>query len=135
MTYYQFLILQYLLLHTDEEITYRQISDDLLISNSLTMKEMDDFVSRGLITKDKKLIDKGMAALEPYKVKKAVILAAGFGSRKMPATAEHPKPMVTVNGRRIISTLLDALRDAGVKDITIVREYKEYKKEGTECNC
>lgn len=125
MTYYQFLILQYLFLHKDKEIKHRQISDDLLISNSLIMQEMDGFVSEGLLTSGGKLTDKGIAVLEPYKVKRAVILAAGFGSRMMPATADRPKPMVTVNGRRIISTLLDALLAAGVDDITIVRGYKK----------
>lgn len=72
-----------------------------------------------------RVTDLGLEALEPYRVKKAVILAAGFGSRMMPATAERPKPMVKVNGVRIIDTLLDALVAVGIKDITIVRGYKK----------
>ena len=125
MTYYQFVILQYYFLHQGEEISHRKISDDLLISNSLIMKEMDEFISSGLITSEGELTEIGMAALEPYKVSQAVILAAGFGSRMMPATADRPKPMVSVNGRKIICTLLDALLAAGVDDITIVRGYKK----------
>lgn len=58
---------------------------------------------------------------------KAIILAAGFGSRMMPATADRPKPLVTVNGKRIIDTLLDSLINKDIKDITIVRGYKKEK--------
>ena len=43
----------------------------------------------------------------------------------MPATADRPKPMVTVNGKRIIDTLLDALVNVGIKDIVIIRGYKK----------
>ena len=58
-------------------------------------------------------------------MKRAVILAAGFGSRMMPATADRPKPMVTVCGVRIIDTLLDALTAVGITDITLVRGYRK----------
>ena len=32
-----------------------------------------------------------LAALEPYKVKRAIFFAAGFGSRMVPVTLEKPK--------------------------------------------
>lgn len=60
-----------------------------------------------------------------YEAKRAVILAAGFGSRMVPVTLDRPKPMVRVNGVRIIDTILDALLEAGIEDITIVRGYKK----------
>lgn len=65
----------------------------------------------------------GLLALEPYRVRRAVILAAGFGSRMMPATADYPKPMVKINGCRLIDTLLDALLSVDIQEITIVRGY------------
>ncbi|MCQ2485842.1 MAG: NTP transferase domain-containing protein [Clostridia bacterium] len=52
-------------------------------------------------------------------------MAAGFGQRMMPATEDRPKPMVTVNGVRIIETLLDALVKVGITDITLIRGYKK----------
>ena len=58
-------------------------------------------------------------------MKRAIILAAGFGSRMMPATADRPKPLVTVNGVRILETLLDALVAVGIRDITVVRGYRK----------
>ena len=63
--------------------------------------------------------------LEPYRVRKAIVLAAGFGSRLAPVTLTTPKPLVTVNGTRIIDTLLDALLAAGIDSIYIVRGYKK----------
>ena len=54
-------------------------------------------------------------------------MAAGFGSRMVPVTLDRPKPMVKVNGVRIIDTLLDALVSVGIKDITLVRGYKKEK--------
>lgn len=73
------------------------------------------YISDGIITPE------GQCALEPYRVKRAVILAAGFGARLIPLSLSTPKPLLRVKGTRIIDTLLDALLAAGIKDITIVR--------------
>ena len=66
---------------------------------------------------------KGYRWLEPYRVQKAVFMAAGFGSRMVPVTLNTPKPLIKVNGKRIIDTLLDAVLAVGITDITIVRGY------------
>ncbi len=65
----------------------------------------------------------GIAALEPYRVKRAIFIAAGFGSRLVPITLNTPKPLVRVNGERIIDGLLDAVIAAGIEEIVIVRGY------------
>jgi CTP:phosphocholine cytidylyltransferase-like protein len=65
----------------------------------------------------------GLKALEPYRVKRAVFIAAGFGSRLVPITLNTPKPLVKVKDVRIIDTLLDAVCAAGIDDIVIVRGY------------
>ena len=61
--------------------------------------------------------------LKPYEVKRAVFLAAGFGSRMLPITINTPKPLVRVNGKRIIETILDAVLAKGIEEIYIVRGY------------
>lgn len=58
-------------------------------------------------------------------VKKAIIIAACFGSRLVPITLERPKPLVVVNGIRITDTLLDALLNKGIEEIYIIRGYKK----------
>lgn len=79
--------------------------------------QADGLISNGKIT------ESGLAALEPYRVKRAIFIAAGMGSRMMPITLSCPKPLVRVNNKRIIDTLIDACVDAGIDDITVVRGY------------
>ncbi len=65
----------------------------------------------------------GMDAMEPYRAKRAIFLAAGFGSRLAPITFNTPKPLVRVHGRRIIDSLLDACLAAEIREIYLVRGY------------
>ncbi|MFO0955383.1 MAG: phosphocholine cytidylyltransferase family protein [Candidatus Saccharibacteria bacterium] len=84
-------------------------------------------IHKGLLRKTGRILRATAAAqsaLEPYRVKRAVILAAGRGERLRPETDTTPKPMVHVHSRRLIETQLDALAAAGIRDITIVRGYK-----------
>lgn len=57
------------------------------------------------------------------KVKRAVFLAAGKGTRMAPLTDTIPKPLVKVYGKPIITTLLDAVQAAEIEEIYIVRGY------------
>lgn len=56
--------------------------------------------------------------------KKAVVLAAGEGKRLRPATLNTPKPLIEVNGQKIIFSIIDALHKVGISDILIVVGYK-----------
>lgn len=125
---YQFEVLAYLEKNGEKAYPMRTLTDTLEISGTAIGKSLDSLTQAGYITRNGDILgitEAGLAALEPYRVKKAVIMAAGFGSRMMPATADRPKPMVTVNGVRIIDTLLDALTGVGITDITLVRGYKK----------
>ncbi|WP_288175086.1 sugar phosphate nucleotidyltransferase [Sporofaciens musculi] len=83
------------------------------------LKEMAEagYIENGFITND------GLNALEPYRAKRAVFIAAGFGSRLVPITFNTPKPLVRVYGVRIIDRLIDACLKAGINEIYIVRGY------------
>ena len=83
------------------------------------MKELTEagFVENGLIT------HKGLNTLEPYRAKRAIFIAAGFGTRLVPITLNTPKPLVRVHGIRIIDRLIDACLAAGIGEIYIVRGY------------
>lgn len=61
------------------------------------------------------------------RVKRAIILAAGEGSRLRPITLNTPKPLVVVNGKRIIDTIIDGLHVNGINEIYIVVGYQKEK--------
>lgn len=67
----------------------------------------------------------GLAALEPYKVDNAVILAAGLSSRFAPISYEKPKGLLKVRGEVLIERQIEQLLAAGITDITIVVGYKK----------
>ena len=52
-----------------------------------------------------------------HKVERAVILAAGIGKRMNPVTLRTPKPLVKVNGARMIDTIIRALYHNGITEI------------------
>lgn len=83
------------------------------------MQELTElqYVTEGEIT------GAGISALEPYRAKRAIFIAAGFGSRLVPITFNTPKPLVRVHGQRIIDGLIDACLDVGINEIYIVRGY------------
>jgi choline kinase len=54
---------------------------------------------------------------------KAIILAAGRGSRMEGLTAQLPKCMVKLQGRPLLAWQVEALQAAGIKEIGVVRGY------------
>jgi UTP--glucose-1-phosphate uridylyltransferase len=59
----------------------------------------------------------------PKKVRKAVIAAAGFGTRFLPQTKAMPKEMLPLVDKPIIQYIVEELVDAGIEDIVIVTGY------------
>jgi len=58
------------------------------------------------------------------KIDKAVILAAGRGTRMRELTAELPKPMIEVRGKPVLQHIIEGLHDAGVRQFLIVVGYR-----------
>lgn len=126
LTLNQFETLVYIERNQDHKLTQRHLSKQLDLSLGVINKTLAELTEMELIKADGSMYDvtlKGYEWLEPYRVKKAIFLAAGFGSRMVPITLNTPKPLVLVHGKRIIETLLDAVIAAGIDDITIVRGY------------
>lgn len=124
----------------ERNLTRKQF--DLLVTlaeagSALTQRELKDRTgySLGIINRTIKelkelgyadgstILAKGREALEPYAAKRAVFIAAGFGSRLAPITLNTPKPLVRVHGVRIIDRLIDACLQAGIEEIYVVRGY------------
>ena len=71
---------------------------------------------------------------ETHIVKRAIIMAAGAGQRMHPLTLKIPKPLVRVNGVRMIDTVVDGLRENGINEIYVVaghlkEQFYEWGKE------
>ena len=106
-----------------KKYSQRDIANDSNVSVGLVNKIVSELIKDSLIDSKKNITEKGLAVLEPYRVKRAIFLAAGFGSRLVPITLNTPKPLIVVHGKRIIETLLDAVVAAGIPEIIIVRGY------------
>ena len=103
-------------------VSQREIAAEIDISLGTVNKILTDLSENGLI-RNGVITEEGLHALEPYRVKRAVFMAAGFGSRLVPITLNTPKPLVRVKGKRIIESLLDAVTAAGIEEIYLVRGY------------
>lgn len=126
---YEFDFLTYLEKFGKSKYSKRQIADALTISLTSVEKLLEELNDKDYINpmadEQIEISEKGLKALEPYRVRKAIVLAAGFGSRLAPVTLNTPKPLVKIQGVRIIDTLLDALVSKGITNITIIRGYKK----------
>lgn len=58
---------------------------------------------------------------------KAIILAAGMGTRLRPLTEHKPKGLVEVHGTPIVERQLQYLHEKGIEDITVVTGYLQEK--------
>ncbi len=58
-----------------------------------------------------------------HKVKRAIIMAAGMGNRMRPVTLTTPKPMIRVNGVRMIDSVIRGLHQNGIYEIYVVVGY------------
>lgn len=121
-TYNQFEILT-IIEREKNKLSQREISKLSNFSLGKVNKTISELLEKELITTDNLITNKGLESLEPYRVKRAIFLAAGFGSRLVPITLNTPKPLVLVNGKRIIETLLDAVVEAEIPEIIIVVGY------------
>ncbi len=123
LTKKQFDVLVTIEKNNNVKLSQRDIANNTNISVGLVNKIINELLTEKLIDENNSITKKGLEALEPYRVKRAIFLAAGFGSRLVPITLNTPKPLVLVHGKRIIETLLDAVVKAGIEEIYIVRGY------------
>ena len=121
MTHKEFLVLS-TIATASAPLTQRALAAETGMSVGRVNEAISHLSDLGLIA-DRRVTDDGLDALEPYRVKRAVLIAAGFGSRMVPITLNTPKPLVRVGGTRIIDTILDAVYAAGITEVYVVRGY------------
>lgn len=104
-------------------ITQKMISEETGYSLSSVNSAISDLEIAGLIDNRYKVSEKGTETLEPYKVKNAIILAAGMSTRFVPVSYEIPKGLISVKGEVMTERLIRQLQEAGVQEIVLVVGY------------
>lgn len=107
-------------------ITQRELAQKMSLSLGSVNTLIKEAISLGYIKKcDNKavLTSSGLDYLSAFKVDRAIIMAAGFGSRFVPLTFETPKGLLEVFGERMIERQIKQLNDVGIYDIVIVVGY------------
>lgn len=116
----------------DKTVTQRGLSRKCGLGlgtvNSTVKKMMED----GCIEKKDSCLfvtEKGFEILRDHRTERAVIMAAGFGSRFVPLTLETPKGLLEVLGEPMIERQIRQLHDAGISDIYIIVGYMKERFE------
>ena len=118
ITYLEFRVLSSLA--TRSAATQRELAAHAGISLGSANKALRSLGSAGLVTEGLDVTDAGREELEPFRVRGAVILAAGLGRRFAPLSFERPKALFRVRGEVLIERLIRQLRQSGVSDIYVV---------------
>lgn len=104
--------------------SYRNLSNLSGTSLGFISDCMKTFNEKGYLD-DQGITAAGIEALAPYKVKNAVIMAAGMSSRFVPLSLEKPKGLLVVKNEVLIERQIEQLQEAGIEDILIVLGYKK----------
>lgn len=103
----------------------RNLAKDLNLSLGNINSIVKELNLSNLIDDENNITEKGIKSLEPYKVKNAIIMAAGMSSRFAPLSYEKPKGLLIVKNQVLIERQIEQLQESGIEDITIVVGYKK----------
>ena len=104
-------------------ISQRLIAEETHYSLGTINKTIGLLQQSGFIDQDYLITEIGYQALEPYKVKNAIILAAGMSTRFIPVSYELPKGLISVKGDIMIERLIEQLQAASISEIVVVIGY------------
>lgn len=125
------LILRQLL--KDQNVTQRELCRNLGTALGTVNGELRKLKAEGLLEMLPEggcsVTEAGKEYLRPFRTERAVIMAAGFGSRFVPLTLETPKGLLEVFGEPMIERQIRQLHEAGVTEITVIVGYMKERFE------
>lgn len=101
-------------------ITQRAIADETGYSLGTVNSTVSRLKKKAYLRDGNSITLEGRAALEPFRVDNAIILAAGMSTRFVPFSYEKPKGLTVVKGEVLIERQIRQLQEAGVKQIVLV---------------
>lgn len=122
MTKKEFEVLRYLC-ENQGDITQRIIAEETGISLGSVNQIISLLQEREEINEDYQVTERGYEVMKPYRVKNAIILAAGMSTRFVPVSYELPKGLISVKGEIMIEREIRQLQEAGVQEIIVVVGY------------
>lgn len=119
-------------IYKDNKMTQRALCKSTGLALGTVNAMIRDCTANGLLKQNETgyvLTDAGLEVLRPYRVDRALIMAAGFGSRFVPLSFEKPKGLIEVFGEPMVERQIRQLHEAGITDIAIVVGYMKEKFE------
>lgn len=108
----------------------RDLSNSTNYSVGTINKALKQLLDEGYINSDKSLTNISKKLINKNRPQKAIILAAGVGTRMIPINYDYSKGMITVNNETLVERIIKQLHEIGVEDIYIVvgfmKEQYEY---------
>ena len=98
-------------------------------SLGIVNRSLKRLMDAGFITSDYQLTADAGKSLEAYRVKRAVILAAGVGMRMVPINTEVTKGLIEVKGETLIERLIRQLKEAGISEIYVIAGFMKEQYE------
>ena len=117
----EFNVLTFLTSHG--KMSQRSIAHETQISVGSVNTALSNLSEKKFINNGLEVTDLGYEVLKPYKVKNAVIMAAGLSSRFVPLSYEKPKGLLMVRGEILIERQIEQLLAAGISEIYVVVGY------------
>lgn len=107
-----------------EANSLRTVASNTGLSLGTVSKVNRALLSLGYIDQNS-ITPKGLEALKPYKVKNALIMAAGMSRRLAPLSFDKPKGLFEIKDEILIERQIKQLKEAGINEIILVLGYKK----------
>ena len=127
LTETQFGVLRAAIQTKGKKKSQRELAQILGCSLGKINSTLKDLTAGGFIDGQGGITSLGLSEMEPYKVKNAIIMAAGMSSRFVPLSYERPKALLKVKNEILIEREIRQLQEAGITDITVVVGYLKEK--------
>ncbi len=111
---------------SDKRLSQRELARRCLLSLGTVNRAIQYAKGEGWLEADGtglSVTKAGRSYLETYRVKNAIVLAAGFGSRCVPLTYETPKGLLKVKGKPMLERQIEQLLEVGIEEILVVVGY------------